>query len=536
MVGAPRGDEAASRAIVDDASAQSGAMSLRWRMLEVALITVIFTAEGAWPVPDVNESHYLVKAKHFWDPTFAAGDFFLESADGHVVFYALCGWPTLWMSLSAYAWCGRIITWIALACAWQSLSSVVVTRRFLAVLSAALFIVLQRNCSMAGEWVVGGFEAKGIAYALVWFALAAMVRGKWMAAWILVGLATSMHPLVGGWTAIATFVAWLRWSRASVSDRYDWRAPAIAGLLALPGLIPVLTLDQRVDPQIIAEAARIYVYERLPHHLDPHYLIEKFVLRHVPLVAVWFLLARLGRQRGDKLGPVTDVANVAFLAAVVGLYIGYVGGARSPLAAVLLRFYWFRLTDVMLPLGVALYATAQLVDTWRRRPLAAICLLSAVLVVIAMNATAHLRDRLSVSVPRGNGIVAYADWIAACRWAAANTPPNAIFVTPRRAQSFKWHAGRGEVVNRKHVPQSLEAIVEWWARLCDLDDGPALMPHERDTMRHEWRKFLKNDDKEDVRKLAQRYRASFVIIDSNVHVAGKLVYQNNSYLILRIEP
>ena len=29
---------------------------------------------------------------------------------------------------------------------------------------------------MAGEWVVGGFEAKGIAYALVFFALGAILR------------------------------------------------------------------------------------------------------------------------------------------------------------------------------------------------------------------------------------------------------------------------------------------------------------------------------------------------------------------------
>ena len=55
------------------------------------------------------------------------------------------------------------------------------------MLSAALLLALNENCHMAGEWFVGGFEAKGIAYALVLAGLAALVSGRWNATWIFSG-------------------------------------------------------------------------------------------------------------------------------------------------------------------------------------------------------------------------------------------------------------------------------------------------------------------------------------------------------------
>ena len=41
----------------------------------------------------------------------------------------------------------------------------------------------------------------------------------------------------------------------------------VGGLLALLGLVPALALTWNESPEIVAEANRIYVFERLPHHL-----------------------------------------------------------------------------------------------------------------------------------------------------------------------------------------------------------------------------------------------------------------------------
>ena len=131
---------------------------------------MFFVAAG-WPPPEMNEPHYLGKARHFWQPDWIRGDFFLNSHDTHLVFYVTLGWLAKLMSLPAMAWCGRILTWGLLAWAWRRLSWALLPRPGWAVLSAAWFVLLSERFQMAGEWVVGGFEAKGLAYALVFFAL-----------------------------------------------------------------------------------------------------------------------------------------------------------------------------------------------------------------------------------------------------------------------------------------------------------------------------------------------------------------------------
>src|SRR4051794_17706862 len=84
--------------------------------LEVLAIWGIFALHAGWPIPDVNESHYLVKAKYFWNPGWAARDFFLQSpserggsdlSESHLLFYLLTGWLTQFVSLYWYAAIGR---------------------------------------------------------------------------------------------------------------------------------------------------------------------------------------------------------------------------------------------------------------------------------------------------------------------------------------------------------------------------------------------------------------------------------------------
>ena len=88
----------------------------RWlSAAEVLLIFLVFLVHGAWPVPEVNETHYLSKAKHYWDPTWCANDFFCATADAHQVFYWTFGWLSRLVSLPAMAWIGRGITYLLLA-------------------------------------------------------------------------------------------------------------------------------------------------------------------------------------------------------------------------------------------------------------------------------------------------------------------------------------------------------------------------------------------------------------------------------------
>src|SRR3989304_5580575 len=138
---------------------------------------------------------------------------------------------------------------------------------------------------MAGEWVIGGVEAKGFAYVFVFLALEALVKDRWNGMWLLLGAAAAMHVLVGGWAAVAAGLAWLviRGDRPGLHSMW----PGLAGgfLLSLPGLLPALLLNAATDAATIREANQIYVFPRLPHHLNIFQMNPEFILRFV-LIAV----------------------------------------------------------------------------------------------------------------------------------------------------------------------------------------------------------------------------------------------------------
>jgi len=505
-----------------------------WSALEVALIVLVFFLYAGGPPPDVNEAHYLAKARHFWDRAWCAGDLFLQSADAHPAFYLVTGWLTRLSSLAAAAWITRLATWTLLGLAWQRLSAALVPRRWYSVLSAALFVVLADRCHISGEWVVGGAEAKGLAYVLVLLGLEALVRGRWGRAWVWFGGAAAMHVVVGGWAVVAAGVAWtLQPSAARPRGAAMWPGLVLGGLVSLVGLLPVLRMSWGVDPEIIRQANQIYVFYRLPHHLVAHAFPGPMLAAHLALFAGWWGLGRLvpttpeaRRLRGFVWGAVG--------LALAGAVIDQALLGQPDLAARLLRFYWFRLSDALLPAGAAL-ACVALLDHYRvQRPAAASwVLLGAVacctlsLLVTVQQRWADFRPGADVqSLPRDAArpqktAQVYEDWRGICRWIAHNTPDDAVFLTPSRQQTFKWYAGRAEVVNFKDVPQDPASVVQWHERWRDgaaLDraaDGPPPLPRA-------W--F----------QLAERYDFQYVVVDRTIHpweIVCPLIYANDTYAL-----
>src|SRR4051812_48657022 len=173
----------------EDEPTLSGRKRYALAALEVAAIFLIFFLVAGSVPPDVGESHYLVKAKHYWQPSWCAGDLFLESRDAHATFYWTLGWLTRLCTLTATAWIGRVVTWLLLAWSWQRLSWAVLPRPLVSLLSAGLMLFFVKHGNLAGEWIVGGVEAKGFAYVLVFLALEAIVRGRWRAALVMAGAA-----------------------------------------------------------------------------------------------------------------------------------------------------------------------------------------------------------------------------------------------------------------------------------------------------------------------------------------------------------
>jgi hypothetical protein len=483
-------------------------------------------------VPDVNESHYLLKALHHWHPEFLRGDFFLESAEAHSTFYVLLGWLTCVMSLDAAAWCGRATTWLVLAIGWQRLSSGVINHRGASIFTAAIYVTLLERFHMAGEWVVGGFESKGFAYACVFLGLAQIVRQRWNPGLMWLGAATALHVLVGGWSLIAAGVCWLWQGSERPALTRLWPGLSVAAICGVFGVWPALAMNRGVEPAVIAEAHQIYVFQRLPHHLTPFAFKLEFIERHALMFFVWIALCAFTvRDQSQRVvrGFVAGALGITF----VGIVISVVLRNQPELAAPLLRFYWFRLGDAVLPLGVSLVGTAFLLGASPRSvaPLARYALLAIVSLGVLWHLEPLAMKRSHPGQPRSdapNKVIDSGDWRDVCLWIRANTPTTAVVLAPRATQTFKWWAQRAEVGCWKDVPQNARDLVEWWRRMDTIHATHSSDPED------DWYDSLAEAGEPHAVQMAQKYGASYILTAAEPPLALVSPYRNNSYAVYEV--
>ena len=522
----------------------------RW-LGEVLVTLAVFVAAGCWPVPDVNETAYLTKARHHADPAWGRGDFFLETPDAHGVFYVLMGPVAAAVPLERAAWIGRWLGWLAVAAGFRHGVVPLLAASWPRLLAAAVFSLALRHTTAAGEWVIGGCESKVFAWALVLAAMGEIGWGRLPLACLFLGAATALHPLVGGW-AIVAFVASCVLSpgmRAAARDSWRtsdrWTLAALAGglLLAAAGLIPAIGLSAGADAATRAAAARIYVVERLSHHLLVRTFADGFVARHVLAILLWWLLVALRPAAPAAVqsarGRVSGVVLASLLVSLAGVVISLAEPFAPGVVYALLRFYWFRAADVLVPFGLATAVAAVLADTALLtkllpvRPAVVRFGCAALLAIDVVHESRHwpLPGRTAVAA-RSDGKVDAVAWLDACDWIAANTPDDACVLTPRGAASLTWRTGRREVVGWKNSPQDAASLVEWRRRIVDCfsrDGGFANL--ERSTAAL---------GAERMQLVANRYGATHAIVPLDLPGLDGLpferVYAGRSYAVLRLTP
>ncbi|NOX56161.1 MAG: PQQ-binding-like beta-propeller repeat protein [Planctomycetes bacterium] len=497
---------------------------MRNRAIVGVLVFASFALYSAFrsPVPGVNEPHYLAKAKHFWQPDWCRGDFFLESSNPHLVFYCTIGSLTNWFTLAQTAWIGRAVGLALLAAGWSRFLLKVLPSPRTVLWVTWLYMAVAACGNFSGEWIIGGIEAKVIAYGLDFLALALALEGRWTMAALCAGVAVSFHPVVGLWVSICVVLAsgavsmvrrLMRRRPAEQPaagtagdervgpDRVFWPASLrqlvwVTGLFlvgSLPGLWPALRLLAAGDRDVQFEGNYIQVFYRLRHHLDPNVFHPAAYVGYTLLFAVWlalFALSWLAQRRRWPVRPQTLSARWQlseeqrwfhrFVAAtcVVALFGLLVGLGPPPsartvyqsLRMTVLKLYPFRLFDAILPLGVCCLL-GTLAERWsgisshektspgRGHLAAAPWFFFLAAWVFSLAMPAPDRN------PSRLEPVQLADWLDVCRWVNDHTTSDALILTPPTAWAFKWYAERAEYVNFKDCPQDAPGIVEWNRRL-----------------------------------------------------------------------
>lgn len=521
------------------------------RLVAWLLITVLFAAAAAWPVPDVNEAHYLSKAKHAADPSWCPSDFFLASPEAHGLFFRLLGPATTVFSLATVTWIGRWLGWFALAAGFQHAASTMGLKGGRQLLAAATFSLAARYTTMAGEWMIGGCEAKVFAWAAVLVAWGELAAGRWGVSWLFSGLAASLHPLVGGWMMLVTGVVWgIERLARSVPKALDAPATSVSwalsstclvgGLgLAAVGLVPAAFLSVGVPAEIQRQAAMIYVTERLPHHLFPSSFQVGLVSRHILAIVIWWILVAQ-QVESPRLRRARLVTLAAIGLSLLGWLISLAESHAPGMTHGLLRFYWFRLADGFVPLAVALAATTVLwpeatrtnteSDQRAKWPWQSVLVwsLSLLIAVELIGQSGHWPLPGRHLIARSDKRVVADSWQDVCEWVRRKTPSTARFLTPRGATSFHWWAQRAEVVCWKNIPQSPAAIVEWRQRIIDCFSSDGTIAGQVIS--------TVSLGPERLNEIAAKYAADFIIAPrksmSAIPNTSTVVYQNACYVVL----
>jgi hypothetical protein len=204
----------------------------------------------------------------------------------------------------------------------------------------------------------------------------------------------------------------------------------------------------------------------------------------------------------------------------------------------LLRFYWFRLADVAVPLALAISTAAALADdaTCRRLfpvPPAVIRGIASLLLAADVAAESNhwpLPGRTVVA--RGDSKVEAAAWADICAWARDHLPPGTCVLTPRGAASFTWQTGLPEVVAWKNSPQDAASLVAWRQRIIDCFSADGTMRDmERSTA---------TLGAQRMRDVAFRYEARIAIVPLDAPGLAELPFErlhaNDRYAVIRITP
>jgi hypothetical protein len=299
-------------------------------------------------------------------------------------------------------------------------------------------------------------------------------------------------------------------------DRCRLVTPAlfIGGAISLLGLIPAVALTAGASPEDSRVAARIYSYYRIKHHLLPADFYAAWYLRHGVLISLTVWAGSFYWPSSPRVRQLGWFTIGAVWIAVVGLIVGLAPAVAPDLAAKLLRFYWFRLTDAIVPLMLGLMVARAVFDLCGRlRAIGVVLLVSAILLVAG--STYH-RTRLGVPPSVSNDLLGrdagatgevqqqvFRDWLAVCRWAQLSSEEDEVFLTPRHQQTFKWYAGRAEVVNWKDVPQDAASLRQWYRRFQEI--FPRRLGHVRVTIQYS-----------ELRQYREMYGVRFMIVDRRV--------------------
>ncbi len=508
----------------------------RWLLIaSLMLFAALLNREGDH-MPSANEFVYLLYFYKAWHPQFLAGDWtFKEATAGHAIFNLTTGWMTVKLSLERAAWIGRILGWFA-----TFVGLFQVGRHFklspLSIWAGILLWLMEKQSLVTGDWMIGTFEAKVVAYPCLLFAIDAALSERPLVAGILAGIAFSYHTAVGMWGGAALGMAVLM----SYPLRKTLEFSIAAIVLALPGIIaswPLVMGKHAITP----EQAKYLTTVSLPGCFD----VLRFPLTSVVVLLILpiFSLQHARLHRGDRqirqllIFELTLVVFFAF--GIVARLLGRFDWVelfpmRVYATFALLLFFWQWISMLIPPLQ----GKPMPIKTAIAGLLLFLCLPSPILQVrdmIYSHVEKYFPHPIITDASESPAKGTDADFIAAAKWVAKNVPTtDTVIAPPWRNDGFYYI--RHPLIANWHAPR-YDAMTEWKTRIEAMVGDTSDLLHldvskgEMDPRAWAYYAALSPAQIDDLR---HRFGGDWLITTG--HYDYPVVFQSGTYFVYRLPP
>jgi hypothetical protein len=485
-----------------------------------------------------NELDVLPSAKQFFDSSWLPNDWYLNLDIGYrQVFNYFFGLLVNWLGFLNGAYIGRLIVYLLLAFALFIFFRAINLRFSLGLIVVVVF--LGNQSLIAGEWIAGGADPKTLAYAFALLSFALFYKKKYLIGFAFAGAALSFHVLIGIYALFCTIVAILL---THGSRRQNWMALVRQSWpLFITGFFGFLAIFQQLLPQGEIDASKawkIYVEFRVPHHVLPSAWQGDLWVNELILATCLFLSIYLIIKKGSlKFTAAYALGCVSLF--TIGLVIFAIGQTS------LLRFYWFRYPDVMIPflsallvalvlnqltyINLADYPRMQKYLYWAQSLLSrGLPLLFA---LVAFLLTIQSMRFLQGKYQRGLHRQSSENQIAS-EWIKDNTPSEAVFLIDPLMNEFYTYANRARFVSFNHSPQSAADVLEWFERIT-LSNGN--QQPRIPVARGEIQENFYDLNVELIQQLVDEYGLNYYLGQAGQQLPFEQVYRDDNFTLYMID-
>ncbi len=490
-----------------------------------------------------NACDVLVYAKHFMNPQWIRNDWFLNVPIPYrFLFNIIAGTMALKMPFWAVELVGRILIISLFAYVLKKYSDMFDVSTSYMVCFLALYLAFPDI--VASEWIFGGFETKPFSYFFVFLSLFYFVERRYKHGWLSLGAAVSFHVLVGIYATfcllLTLFVNLSYFGRDRKKIIKSFPFYIITSSIGIYTICWTILANQNINTHL---AGKLYVTLRVPHHTLPSFWIKYhggywWILELFLLITFLVLVFRKSKSHLYRI-----FSSFALCSSIL-FGIGLLLFLQKKIA--LLRYYWFRFPDVVLPFFSFFLFFSLLSDISSRKltnsgflqfryvkRFIGCMVLTASLSLFVVGSIDFIKSFFILK--QNETYFHYAgkdcELTDMMLWIRQHTPQDARFLISPYIEQFYMVAQRPIFVSFKHVPSSEKDIMEWYKRLLLCNNNKKI----------EGKGFERQNEKEfygmrekDIKSIARLYRLDYYLGIERKNLTFPRIYKNRSYTLYKI--